>query len=105
MIKRTRIGWTVLAGFIALCIWILNTESGFLKNINLGIDLQGGTELQYKLDLSSIKGAADSEVTEEIKNIISTRLDMPSGCRITCVIPCFIGSCSRRSSGISRRGA
>lgn len=76
MIKRTRIGWTVLAGFIALCIWILNTESGFLKNINLGIDLQGGTELQYKLDLSSIKGAADSEVTEEIKNIISNRLDI-----------------------------
>ena len=76
MIKRTGIGWAFLAGFIALCVYTLHTDDGFFKNINQGIDLQGGTELQYKLDLSSIKGAANSDVTEQIKDIISNRLDI-----------------------------
>tara|TARA_B100000809_G_scaffold256771_1_gene297228 strand:- start:4352 stop:7162 length:2811 start_codon:yes stop_codon:yes gene_type:complete len=76
MIKRTGTGWAFLAGFIALCVYTLHTDEGFFKNINQGIDLQGGTELQYKLDLSSIKGAANSDVTEQIKDIISNRLDI-----------------------------
>ncbi|SVE17504.1 uncharacterized protein METZ01_LOCUS470358, partial [marine metagenome] len=49
MIKRTLTGWVMVAVFIALCLWIINPAGGF-KSINLGIDLQGGTELQYKLD-------------------------------------------------------
>ena len=76
MIKRTGTGWAFLAGFIALCVYTLHTDEGFFKNINQGIDLQGGTELQYKLDLSSIRGAASSDVTEQIKDIISNRLDI-----------------------------
>ncbi len=76
MIKRTGMGWAFLAGFIALCVYTLHTDDGFFKNINQGIDLQGGTELQYKLDLSSIRGAASSDVTEQIKDIISNRLDI-----------------------------
>ena len=76
MIKRTGTGWAFLAGFIALCVYTLHTDTGYFKNINQGIDLQGGTELQYKLDLSRIEGAADSDVTEQIKDIISNRLDI-----------------------------
>ena len=74
MIKRTGWGWAAVACFIALCVWILNPFGNF-KNINLGIDLQGGTELQYKLDLSGVEGAAE-DVAEEVKDIISRRLDI-----------------------------
>lgn len=74
MIKRTLTGWVMVAVFIALCLWIVNPAGGF-KSINLGIDLQGGTELQYELDLSSVR-AASADVAEEVKDIISRRLDI-----------------------------
>ena len=74
MIKRTVWGWTLVAGFLALCVWILDPFGDF-KNIELGIDLRGGTELQYKLDLSTVEGSA-SDVAEEVKDIISRRLDI-----------------------------
>ncbi|MCH2365115.1 MAG: hypothetical protein MK479_11115, partial [Planctomycetes bacterium] len=74
MIKRTLTGWVMVAVFIALCLWIVDPAGGF-KSINLGIDLQGGTELQYKLDLSSVR-AASADVAEEVKDIISRRLDI-----------------------------
>ncbi len=74
MIKRTGWGWAAVACFIVLCMWILNPFGNF-KNINLGIDLQGGTELQYKLNLSGVEGAAE-DVAEEVKDIISRRLDI-----------------------------
>jgi SecD/SecF fusion protein len=74
MIKRTLTGWVMVAIFIALCLWIVDPAGGF-KSINLGIDLQGGTELQYKLDLSSVR-AASADVADEVKDIISRRLDI-----------------------------
>ena len=74
MIKRTLTGWVMVALFIALCLWIVDPAGGF-KSINLGIDLQGGTELQYELDLSSVR-AASADVAEEVKDIISRRLDI-----------------------------
>ena len=74
MIKRTLTGWVMVAVFIALCLWIVDPAGGF-KSINLGIDLQGGTELQYELDLSSVR-AASADVAEEVKDIISRRLDI-----------------------------
>ena len=74
MIKRTLTGWVLVALFIALCLWIVDPAGGF-KSINLGIDLQGGTELQYELDLSSVR-AASADVAEEVKDIISRRLDI-----------------------------
>ncbi len=74
MIKRTLTGWVMVAVFIALCLWIIDPAGGF-KSINLGIDLQGGTELQYKLDLSSVR-AASADVADEVKDIISRRLDI-----------------------------
>ena len=74
MIKRTLTGWVMVAVFIALCLWIVDPAGGF-KSINLGIDLQGGTELQYKLDLSSVR-AASEDVADEVKDIISRRLDI-----------------------------
>mgnify|MGYP003304622316 CR=1 FL=1 len=74
MIKRTLTGWVIVAVFISLCLWIVDPAGGF-KSINLGIDLQGGTELQYKLDLSSVR-AASEDVADEVKDIISRRLDI-----------------------------
>ena len=79
MIKRTLTGWVMVAVFIALCLWIVDPtdrdQAGFFKSINRGIDLQGGTELQYELDLRSVR-AASADVADEVKDIISRRLDI-----------------------------
>ena len=79
MIKRTLTGWVMVTVFIALCLWIVDPtdldDQGFFKSIDRGIDLRGGTELQYELDLSSVR-AASADVAEEVKDIISRRLDI-----------------------------
>lgn len=79
MIKRTLTGWVMVTVFIALCLWIVDPtdrdQAGFFKSINRGIDLQGGTELQYELDLRSVR-AASADVADEVKDIISRRLDI-----------------------------
>jgi SecD/SecF fusion protein len=69
MYKRTRWGWVCLVLFIALCCWMLTGR------FNLGIDLQGGTELSYKLDLSQIVENPE-DVSNKVKDIISRRLDL-----------------------------
>ncbi|MBN1441147.1 MAG: protein translocase subunit SecD [Planctomycetes bacterium] len=73
MYKRTRFGFAVLALFTAGCLWLLYTvqrEGTF----PLGIDLRGGTELIYELDLGHI--AHDPRSTaERIKDTIAKRLN------------------------------
>ncbi len=71
MYKRTRWGWAFLALFLSLCGWLLSD----LERFNLGIDLQGGTELTYKLDLSQIV-ENPKDVSDKVKDIISRRLDL-----------------------------
>jgi protein-export membrane protein SecD len=69
MYKKTAWGFTFLALFIALCIWLLYTVP-----IQLGIDLQGGTRLVYRLDLSRVADNP-SEVVQDVKDIITKRLN------------------------------
>jgi len=70
MFKKTRGGWVCLTVFVALCIWVVTATKP-----QLGIDLQGGTELTYRLDLSQITDNAE-DVANEVKDIISRRLDL-----------------------------
>jgi len=71
MYKRTRWGWVFLTLFVGLCCWMLSDP----KRFNLGIDLQGGTELSYQLDLTHIVENPE-DVANEVKDIISRRLDL-----------------------------
>ncbi len=69
MYKKTFWGFTVLALVIAFAIWLL-----YQVPIQLGIDLRGGTELTYRLDLSLVE-TSRADVGEQVKNIISRRLN------------------------------
>jgi len=70
MYSRTGWGWFFCTAFLALCIWLLSSTE-----FNLGIDLRGGTELSYQLDLGHITDNPEN-VANEVKDIISRRLDL-----------------------------
>jgi SecD/SecF fusion protein len=69
MLKRTGWGFTIVAAIIAFSIWLLT-----IVPIERGIDLQGGTELTYALDLSRIEGDRGS-IAEDVKDTIAKRLN------------------------------
>ncbi|MGQ9589679.1 MAG: protein translocase subunit SecD [Planctomycetota bacterium] len=69
MYKRTAWGMAGLVLLVALSIWTLGTVP-----IQLGIDLRGGTELIYELDLSRIEYDRGG-VAETVKDTIAKRLD------------------------------
>ena len=71
MYKRTRWGFTFLALFTAGCIWLLYSVG---DKFPLGIDLKGGTELIYELDLSHVPRDTRT-VANEVKDIIARRLN------------------------------
>jgi len=56
---------------------ILPSESEFLKStyINLGLDLQGGTQLDYKVDLRSVDDADKESLVEGVKEVITKRVN------------------------------
>ncbi|MFN0060180.1 MAG: protein translocase subunit SecD [Planctomycetota bacterium] len=70
MYKRTGLGFALLAVLIALCLWALDQLP-----VKLGIDLKGGTELTYRIDLSRVPADRRDSAVEEVKLIIDTRLD------------------------------
>lgn len=69
MYKKTRWGFALLALVIAFGVWVLSKVP-----IQFGIDLYGGTELTYRLDLSRVETDRE-EVAEKVKEIISNRLN------------------------------
>ena len=69
MYKHTFWGFALLAFLVGGAIWIISAVP-----MQKGIDLQGGTELRYRLDLSRIEGDR-AKVADEVKDIISKRLD------------------------------
>lgn len=69
MYKRTAWGMAGLVLLVALSVWTLSTVP-----IQLGIDLRGGTELIYELDLSRIEYDRGG-VAETVKDTIAKRLD------------------------------
>ncbi len=55
----------------------LPQESEFLQEtkINLGLDLQGGTQLDYKIDLRDVDEADRDSIVEGVKEVISRRVN------------------------------
>ena len=70
MYKKTGFGFSLIALILGGCLYFLARY-----DFKLGIDLVGGTELVYELDLSAIEGNP-SLVAEQVKNIVAERLDI-----------------------------
>jgi SecD/SecF fusion protein len=49
--------------------WVLNNK------INLGLDLQGGSQLDYKIDLRNVDAAEKTQIVEGILNVINKRVN------------------------------
>ncbi|MFQ5655389.1 MAG: protein translocase subunit SecD, partial [Planctomycetota bacterium] len=72
MLKHTGRGSALVAVIIAICILSVRDLS---QDLRLGIDLQGGTELLYRIDLDLVPAASQDSASEDFKRIISNRLD------------------------------
>ncbi len=70
MFKKTRWGFALVALILGGCIYFL-----YSAKFILGIDLRGGTELVYKLDLSRVEEEG-AQIAEEVKDMIAKRLDL-----------------------------
>lgn len=69
MYRKPGWGLAACAVLLALCVWALSAVP-----LQLGIDLRGGTELIYQLDLSRIERDR-AQVSQEVKDIIAKRLN------------------------------
>ncbi len=69
MYKRTGFGFAIIALIIGGSLYFITTG-----NYRLGIDLSGGTELTYELDLSRLAEEGPA-VAEQVKDIVASRLD------------------------------
>lgn len=67
----------ILAVFVLAMLVVLPVNSGVLggKNIQLGLDLQGGLHLVYKADLSSVEEGTEAEVIEGVMAVIMNRIN------------------------------
>ncbi len=71
----------IVVAIIALSfIFLLYPEKGsvgnsIFKNIKLGLDIKGGTRLDYRLDLSSVVGQDVNTLAEDVRTVIRRRLD------------------------------
>ena len=56
---------------------ILPSDSEFLQEtkINLGLDLQGGTQLDYKIDLREVADSDRESIVEGVKEVITRRVN------------------------------
>src|SRR5690242_20088461 len=70
MYKRTSWGWAITALLLGGALYFLMTTK-----FRLGIDLQGGTELTYQLDLSRAEAGGPS-IPEQVKTVVANRLDI-----------------------------
>ena len=80
MFKRTGWGFTITAVIVAGAIWALSNSDQTDQNDGFhfyyGIDLSGGTELIYELDLSEIEyDVGTSKIADVVKDMIAARLD------------------------------
>ena len=74
MYKKTGWGFAFTALLVAGALYSISTIHD-RDEIKYGIDLQGGTELVYELDVASA-GVASGEVAQTVKDIIANRLDV-----------------------------
>ncbi|MCA8962645.1 MAG: hypothetical protein KDC38_19100, partial [Planctomycetes bacterium] len=70
MFRKTGSGFALVAVLIAGCLWV------FTKlDVKLGIDLRGGTELTYSVDITQVAAARRATALEEMRQILQNRLD------------------------------
>ncbi len=48
---------------------------GYKSDINLGLDLKGGTQLDYKIDLAKVAQGDQAQIVEGVKEVIRKRVD------------------------------
>jgi len=53
----------------------LSTDNPIVKNVNLGLDLQGGSQLDYKIDLRSVPQADQQSIIDGVLNVITKRVN------------------------------
>ena len=54
----------------------MNKDSSFTKPFKLGLDLNGGTHLVYKADVSKIDKAQVSDSMNALRNVIEKRVNI-----------------------------
>lgn len=67
----------ILAGKVLL-ILLFAGALGFintLTDVNLGLDLKGGTQLDYKIDLAKVEEADRAQIIEGVREVIRKRVD------------------------------
>lgn len=67
----------LLAVFLLASSIVFPLDKGLLGNlgVSLGRDLQGGTYLVYKADLSSVEEGTEDEIMKGVSNVISNRIN------------------------------
>ncbi len=75
MLKNTFWGFVIVALLIVGSVWSLKDFSDPETGINLGIDLRGGTELVYEIDLDLINPESRATILEDVKAVIGNRFD------------------------------
>ncbi len=70
MFRKTGGGFAFVALLLAGCLLVISTT-----DVQLGIDLRGGTELTYTVDINKVDAARRSTALDEVKQILSNRFD------------------------------
>ena len=67
----------LLAVFLLASSIVFPLDKGLLGNlgVSLGRDLQGGTYLVYKADLSSVEEGTEDDIMKGVSNVISNRIN------------------------------
>ncbi len=78
MLRRNKLAIIIVLALFAFALWaILPVESERFgrQGIRLGLDLQGGIHLVYKVDLSQIKPGEEADVIDGVMEVISNRIN------------------------------
>lgn len=72
MVKNIGYGFALVAVLIGICLFSLRD---YQNDIKKGIDLQGGTELLYRIPTDLIPLAQQESIAEDVKAVIARRFD------------------------------
>jgi len=75
MLKNTFGGFVFVALLVAGSLFSLRDYSDPELGLQLGIDLQGGTELVYRIDRNKVAPSKRGTVLEDVKSVIASRFD------------------------------
>jgi len=75
MLKHTGRGFALVALLVAGSVWALRDYDDPERGIQRGIDLLGGTELVYRIDLDQVRPESRSTIVDDVKAVIANRFD------------------------------